>query len=81
MSKVKQMIKTTRISTKGQVVIPEDIRKSLELESSDEMIVVLKGNRIIMRKLTLEDVLDEAELDKENGKTISHKKIRKRHGV
>jgi AbrB family looped-hinge helix DNA binding protein len=40
---------TTRVSSKGQVVIPEDIRKRLKLKSGSRFVVVGKDDVIIQR--------------------------------
>ncbi|AIE86893.1 AbrB/MazE/SpoVT family DNA-binding domain-containing protein [Fimbriimonas ginsengisoli] len=38
----------TRVSTKGQVVLPNSIRKRLHIRPGDELEVELEGGRVIM---------------------------------
>ena len=40
---------TTKMSSKGQVVIPEEIRKSLGLKTGDRFVVVGKGDAVILK--------------------------------
>ena len=42
---------TTRMSSKGQVVIPEDIRKRLKLKSGSRFVVVGKEDVIILKTI------------------------------
>jgi len=42
---------TTRMSSKGQVVIPEDIRKRLKLKSGSRFVVVGKDDVIILKTI------------------------------
>lgn len=42
-------IATTRMSSKGQVVIPEDIRKRLGLESGSQFVVVGERDTVILK--------------------------------
>lgn len=42
---------TTRMSTKGQVVIPEDIRDSLGLSSGTQFVVIAHGDTVLLRKI------------------------------
>ena len=39
---------TTRLSSKGQVVIPEDVRQRLGLKAGDQFIVVGEGDVVIL---------------------------------
>ena len=43
---------TTKMSSKGQVVIPEDIRNQLGLESGVQFVVVGKGDAIILKVIS-----------------------------
>jgi len=43
---------TTRMSSKGQVVIPEEIRKRLRLDAGIEFIVIGEGDAIILKAIS-----------------------------
>ncbi len=43
---------TTRMSTKGQVVIPEDIRKRMGLKEGDRFVVVGEDDVLILKTIT-----------------------------
>lgn len=43
---------TTRMSSKGQVVIPDAIRKRLNLEEGTQFIVVGEGDVVILKTIT-----------------------------
>ena len=42
---------TTKMSSKGQVVIPEAIRKALGLEAGSEFVVVAEGDVVILKAI------------------------------
>ena len=58
---------TTRLSSKGQVVIPEDIRNSLKLRTGTQFIVIGKGDAVIFKTIAapsiddFKDLLDSAQ--------------------
>ena len=43
---------TTRMSSKGQVVIPEDIRKRLGLEAGSQFVVVAGKDAVILKTIS-----------------------------
>lgn len=43
---------TTRMSSKGQVVIPETIRQELGLETGDQFVVVGQGDAIVLKSIS-----------------------------
>ena len=43
---------TTRMSSKGQVVIPEDIRKRLNLKAGSQFVVVGDKDVVILKSIT-----------------------------
>ena len=43
---------TTRLSSKGQVVIPEEIRNHLGLSAGDQFIVMGDGDAVILKVIT-----------------------------
>ena len=42
---------TTRLSSKGQVVIPEDVRRRLGLKAGDQFVVVGEGDVVILKTI------------------------------
>jgi len=53
------MTQLTRVSTKGQVVIPTRIRKELRLEAGATLAVSRMQNMVILKKLDLPDPKQE----------------------
>lgn len=47
-----ETIATTRMSSKGQVVIPETIRKRLNLKEGAQFVVVGEGDVVILKVIT-----------------------------
>jgi len=71
----------TTISEKGQVVIPQSIRKELKIKPKNKFLVYGKGDTIILKKLELLDLKKEWDnifkmMDKK-GLSISEKEIQK----
>jgi AbrB family looped-hinge helix DNA binding protein len=65
---------TTRLSSKGQIVIPESIRKQMNLKEGDQFIVVGEGDVVILKAITppdmasFDDLIKKARLQaKESG--------------
>ncbi len=56
---------TTKLSSKGQVVIPEDIRKRLGLEAGAQFVVIGEGDVVVLKALKAPNLRDfKALLDK-----------------
>jgi AbrB family looped-hinge helix DNA binding protein len=59
-------IATTKMSSKGQVVIPEEVRQALGLEAGSRFVVLGEGDVVILKKITppsmaeFDDIIDEA---------------------
>ena len=49
---------TTKLSSKGQVVIPEEVRKELGLEAGAQFVVMGEGDLVILKKI---EALDRSE--------------------
>ncbi len=47
-----QNVATTKMSSKGQVVIPENIRKQLNLKNGSQFVVVAKDDVVIFKAIT-----------------------------
>jgi len=45
------MVATTTLSSKGQVVIPEDVRKALGLEPGAQFVVMGEGDVVILKRI------------------------------
>ena len=48
-------VATTKLSSKGQVVIPEDVREELGLEPGAQFIVMGEGDVVILKKIEAPD--------------------------
>jgi AbrB family looped-hinge helix DNA binding protein len=56
---------TTKLSSKGQVVIPEEIRRRLGLEAGVQFVVVGEGDVVVLKALKAPTMSDfKALLDK-----------------
>lgn len=66
------MISATKMSTKGQIVIPKRLRQELDLQPGDPVAMAVDGQRLILRKITLDDLLQESAQNYSAGKTLSH---------
>lgn len=49
----------TTMSEKGQVVIPQELRKHLGIKPKTRFVVFVIGNNIVMRKLDIPDIKKE----------------------
>ena len=73
-------IELTKISTKGQVVIPRDIRKKMGLQDGETLAVSTKDNLIVLKKIQNpieEDDLKTLSEIKEAWKEIGSGKYKK----
>ncbi len=55
-------IATTKMSSKGQVVIPETIRKKLGLESGSQFVVVGKEDVVILKAIKMPSISEFDQL-------------------
>ncbi len=60
-----QSVSTTRMSSKGQVVIPESIRKQLDLKEGAQFLVVGEEDVVILKVVTPPDKSEFDALIKE----------------
>ncbi|HEY1731644.1 MAG TPA: AbrB/MazE/SpoVT family DNA-binding domain-containing protein [Terriglobales bacterium] len=42
---------TTKMSSKGQVIIPRDVRQSMNLEDGTPFLVIARGDTIVLQRL------------------------------
>lgn len=43
-------IRTIKVSDKGQVSIPKDIRKNMKIKKGDNLVMMVKDSRIVLEK-------------------------------
>ena len=55
-------LSTTRMSSKGQVVIPEAIREELRLEPGTQFVVVGEGDAIVLKSISKPSSAEFADL-------------------
>ncbi|MBS0289893.1 MAG: AbrB/MazE/SpoVT family DNA-binding domain-containing protein [Proteobacteria bacterium] len=68
---------TTKMSSKGQIVIPETIRNSLGLQPGTQFVVVGRGDTVILKLIEEPPMEDFAELISEARKSAKHARIKK----
>ena len=56
---------TTKMSSKGQVVIPEEVRDALGLKAGSKFVVVGEGDVVILKVITPPSMLDFDDIIKE----------------
>ena len=68
------MFATTKMSSKGQIVIPESLRENLQLEAGVEFMIISQDDALILKKIIppnkkdLKDLLEKANaLAKKSG--------------
>jgi len=70
-------VSTTKMSSKGQVVIPENIRKQLNLKAGSQFVVVGEKDVVILKSITppsLDDLSDLISEARKKGKQAGIKK-------
>ncbi|MDO8537685.1 MAG: AbrB/MazE/SpoVT family DNA-binding domain-containing protein [archaeon] len=55
------MVQLTKVTSKGQVVIPSEIRKELKLAEGSQLAVSRVGGLIVMKRVSLPDPKKEFE--------------------
>ena len=57
-------LKTIKLSEKGQISIPKEIRKGMRLKKGDKLVLMTKGEQLILQKADL--VLKKLGLEEES---------------
>ncbi len=55
-------VATTKLSSKGQIVIPEDIRERMGLKEGDQFVVIGQGDVVILKTLNPPPLRDFSEM-------------------
>lgn len=73
---MQEIIETTKMSTRGQVIIPKDIRNYIHAEEDTIFTVVpLDKNTILMKKMDKKKLLDEFRKIRAGIKKLSPEEI------
>jgi len=56
-------ITAAKLSSHGQIVLPASVREALGLQAGDSLIVAVQGDKIILRKLILDDLPEKSPHD------------------
>jgi AbrB family looped-hinge helix DNA binding protein len=68
---------TTKMSSKGQVVIPEEIRERLDLKEGTQFIVIGQGDSVILKSIVppaMNQFKDLLSLARKEAKKVNFKK-------
>jgi len=69
------MAATAKVSSKGQVTIPKELRDDLEIDKGDQLVFLQDNGNLILRKVTLDDIREKAMEDYRKGNTLSHEEV------
>ncbi|MBE3580493.1 MAG: AbrB/MazE/SpoVT family DNA-binding domain-containing protein [Thermoanaerobacteraceae bacterium] len=58
-------IAITKLSSRGQIVIPKEIRELLAWEAGDHVAVEVQGDKVVLRRLVLDSFLGEGAVEDE----------------
>lgn len=70
-------ISTTRMSSKGQIVIPEEIRKALKLHTGDQFVVLGEKDVVILKIVTSPSMSEFDHLVKKTRKQAAQARLKK----
>ena len=56
------VLSTTKMSSKGQIVIPEEIRLSMGLHAGDQFITVAENDVVILKRLSKPSIKEFSDL-------------------
>jgi len=68
------MEEITKISSKGQVVIPSKIREELSLEEGTRLVVARLDNFVVLKKIKVNDIKEEFKKLTKKGKKFAREK-------
>ena len=71
------MPEVTKVTSKGQVVIPRDIREKLGLASGSNLLVLTDGSNLLLKPIDTLSLKTFAQLVKDSRKLVARKRIRK----
>lgn len=70
-------VKVTSVSSKGQVVIPSDIREKLGISSGTNLLVLTDGSNLLLKPISIPKLKSFEQLVKDSRALASNKKLAK----
>ena len=70
-------VRVTSLSSKGQVVIPSDIREKLGISSGASLLVLTDGSNLLLKPINAPQLKSFEQLIKESRRLASTKKLKK----
>jgi AbrB family looped-hinge helix DNA binding protein len=61
---------SSRLSSKGQIVIPKRLRDELSFNEGDDLVMIVRGDILVIKKLTLDDIMRDTDRQYEVGETL-----------
>lgn len=72
-----KVLATTRLSSKGQIVIPDEVRKNLGLHTGDQFVVVGENDVILLKMISEPQLKNFAQLVQVARKKAHQVKLKK----
>lgn len=70
-----EKIEVTSMSSKGQVVIPSDLRTRLGLKEGEKFVVVGEGDTVVLKKISMPSLRDFNVLREKTEEYAAEKKL------
>ena len=75
------MIARSRVDGKGRIVLPKKVREALNLREGDEVVIILKGGRLILEKAenpfkVIEEILGDLTFSRELRRTAEKEALK-----
>lgn len=70
-------VKVTSVSSKGQVVIPSDIREKLGISSGTNLLVLTDGSNLLLKPISIPKLKSFEQLVRDSRALASKKKLTK----
>ena len=68
-------IRTVAVNERGQIVIPEDVRNDIGIDKSSTLVLIERGNEIVLKRES--DVFETIESEDKFWRILSHEGMKK----
>ncbi len=75
MIKMNKKIRTVKVNERGQIVIPEEIRKDLGIKESSVLVMIEENNEIILKKES--EILKEMDGEEQFWKSLTRESMKR----